>query len=333
MKRAILFIFVGALLGAVAVWMKTHPAGGAPEADEHPAESAAAEESLTRDPDGNAVIKLNAETQRTIGLAVAHPESAQLAPEVKGFGRILDPAPLAALMTELSTSQSAYAASSNDLARLQSLAGQGNASERALQTAQAAAQRDLAALQSAKNRLFLTWGVEIANRENLPEFVQSLVGLEKLLVRIDLPLGEKLDAPPTGARLTTLSGQTMESEFLSAAASVDPQFQGRGFLFVVPSNSLHLLAGEAVTGFLQTAGQPEKGVIISREAVVRANGRGWAYVKNADGESFTRKPVALDHPVEHGWFAADGFRPEDQVVTTGAQILLSEEMKSTLSAD
>lgn len=104
-------------------------------------------------------------------------------------------------------------------------------------------------------------------------------------------------------------------------------------MFLVPTNSAHVLAGEAVTGLIPTAGEPRKGVIVPRAAVVRANGRGWAFVKNEDGKSFTRKPVELDHPLANGWFVAGGFASGDQVVVTGAQVLLSEEMKSTLSAD
>ena len=55
---------------------------------------------------------------------------------------MLDPAPLAALVTGLATAGAAYTASSTELARLKTLEGQGNASVRALQTAEAAAQRD-----------------------------------------------------------------------------------------------------------------------------------------------------------------------------------------------
>ena len=66
---------------------------------------------------------------------------------------MLDPAPLAALVTELASAQAAYAASSSELARLKTLEGQGNASARALQTAEAAALRDRLAVQSARERL------------------------------------------------------------------------------------------------------------------------------------------------------------------------------------
>ena len=50
-----------------------------------------------------------------------------------------DTAALAALVTDLASAEAAYAASSNELDRLKTLASQGNASARALQAAEAAA--------------------------------------------------------------------------------------------------------------------------------------------------------------------------------------------------
>jgi len=50
---------------------------------------------------GEVIITLDAETQKRIGLKVANPAAAQWQPEVRGYGRVLDPAPLAALMADL----------------------------------------------------------------------------------------------------------------------------------------------------------------------------------------------------------------------------------------
>ena len=68
-------------------------------------------------------------------------------------------------------------------------------------------------------------------------------------------------------------------------------------------------------------------MIIPREAVVRVEGAGWMYVHNGGGEGFTRIEVALEHPTEAGWFVTKGATAADHVVTTGAQQLLSIELK------
>ena len=240
---------------------------------------------------------------------------------------MLDPAPLAALVTELASAHAAYSASSSELARLKTLEGQGNASTRALQTAAAATLRDQLTVRSASERLTLSWGKAVADQKDLPAFAESLTSLEAALVRIDLPVGETMTAPPIGARIATLSGQSAEAEYLEPAASVDPQTQGRGFIFLLKPNSPRLTSGESVVGYIRTPGEPLAGIIIPREAVVRTEGAGWVYVLNSAGDAFTRVEVALDRPAEAGWFVTRGLSAGQYVVVTGAQQLLSIELK------
>ena len=336
MKRAILFILIGAALGGGGVWMAKRGDAAKPGDEKPAAEKPAAEESdkasVSRDEEGNAVVTMSDELQGDAGIVVANPEAAQLAPELKGYGRVLDPTPLGALMTELASARAAYAASSNELARLNILAAQGNASARAVQTAEAAALRDQLAVQSANERLALSWGRAVAEQKDLPGFIQSLTSHGNVLVRIDLSAGEILPASPTGARLVTLSGSSVEAEFLGAASAVDPQTQGRGFVFLAKTGAAQLMPGEAVIGFLKLPGESLTGVIIPREAIVRTEGKGWVYVLGKTGDAFTRKEILMDHVTGTGWFVTNGITAGDHVVVTGAQTMLSVELKPA-SAD
>ena len=333
MKRVILLvIFVAAGFAGGILWMKHRQPGHSLAAEPPAAAPALADKEaggpkVSHDTNGNAVITMTDKTQKALGIQVKSPAPFQMTPELKGYGKVLDPAPLAALVTELATAQAAYAASSNELARLKTLEGQGNASARALQTAEAAAVRDMLAIHSAKERLALSWGKAVADQKDLPGFVQSLAALEAVLVRIDLPAGETLKAPPASARIVALSGRSSEAEFLEPAPSADPQMQGQGFIFFLRPNPLRLTAGESLVGYLKIPGEPLAGVIIPRDAVVRAEGLGWIYVLNAAGEAFTRTEVALDHPTEAGWFVTKGATTKDRVVVTGGQQLLSFELK------
>ena len=332
MKRAIvLVIFLAAGFAGGILWMKQQKAAP-PAGAEHPDALARADEpagapQVLRDTNGNAVVHLSKQIQGNQGILVKSPVAFQLSPEQKGYGRVLDPAPLAALVTELAAAQAAYTASSTERARLQTLEGQGNASTRALQTADAAALRDRLAIQSARERLTLSWGKAVADLKELPAFAQALTSLEAALVRIDLPVGETMKESPAGARIATLSGPSSEAEYLEPAPSVDPQMQGRGSIFLLKPNSLRLTPGESVVGYLKLPGEPVAGVIIPREAVVRTEGAGWVYVLNAAGDAFTRVEVHLDRPTAAGWFVAKGVTAGDFVVVTGAQQLLSIELK------
>jgi hypothetical protein len=236
-------------------------------------------------------------------------------------------------MTEFALAQVAYPASSNELARLKTLTGQGNASVRALQSAETAALRDQLAIQSARDRLALSWGKIVTDQMDIPAFIQSLTSLGAVLIRIDLPAGEPVNAAPLTARILSLSGKSAEAEFLAPASNVDPQTQGRGFVFLVKTNASRLLPGEAVTGYIKTPGDPVAGIAIPREAVVRSEGSGWVYVLNAGGDGFIRTGIAFDRPTDSGWFVTSGVALTNYIVITGAQTLLSEELKATIKAD
>lgn len=330
MKRAIPLILIGALIGGGAVWMKQRGDAAKP-AGETAAEKPASDEPepphATRDADGHVVIAMDDEIQGNMGILVAQPAASQLVPELKGYGRVVDPAPLATIVNELASAGVTAAASANELARLKTLEAQGNASARALQTAESAAVRDQLAVQSARDRIVLSWGREVANQKDLMEFVRMLASQDAALVRIDLPAGEAMVSPPGGARLLTISGQMVNADYLGSAVVVDPQFQGRGFVFLVKPNAVALAAGQAITGYLKVAGEPRPGVILPREAVVRTEGAGWVYILNKGGDAFTRVEIALDRPVEAGWFVTKGVTANDYVVGTGAQQLLSIELK------
>src|SRR5262249_23242223 len=161
------------------------------------------------------------EMQGDIGIAVTNPAPVSWSPELRGFGRVIDPTPLLSLLNELSAARVAYAGSSNELARTKALIEQGNASVRALEAAEAVADRDQLLIQSARERLALSWGPMLAGRNDLEYFTRALATLELAVVRIDLPPGERVEALPPGARIVALSGQSVDAEFLDAPTGVD----------------------------------------------------------------------------------------------------------------
>jgi len=305
----------------------------AKDAKEPPAAAAAEktaepESHVKRGTNGEVVITLDAATQKLMGLQVAPLAPASLPPEIKSYGRVLDASPLASLIGELAAAQAASAASQADLRRLQTLAAQNNASERALQTAEATAARDRAQFESGRLRLVAGWGNAIAARQDLPALVQSLGSLASVLVQIDLPAGESVKAMPTGARVLPLAHDSspLEAQLVGPAPTVDPQLQGRGFLFLVSTNSAALAPGAAVTGLLALPGEAQSGVLVPREAIIRFQGTTWLYRQTGD-ETFERMEVMLDVPLENGWFVRETLKPDDKVVTVGAQQLMSEELK------
>ena len=329
--RATLFRFCIAVLSLLIILSVTSGCAQK-EKDETKApagEKAAEPEShVKRGTNGETVVTFDAATQKLMGLETTALQPAQLAPELKGYGRILDVAPLTALVSDLMAAQAASAASQAELIRLKALAAQSNASERSLQAAEAAAARDQSQAVSARLRLLSAWGRAIAERSDLPELVQSLSSLASALVQLDLPAGQPVTGVPMGARLLTLAddSKSVPVELLGPAPRVDPQLQGRGFLFLLKTNSVQLAPGAAVSGFLEFPGENQSGVELPRNAMVRFNGATWVYVQTGD-QAFERREVQLDSPLSQGWFVREGLKPGDKVVSVGAQELLSEEKK------
>jgi hypothetical protein len=293
-----------------------------------PAEKKEPESRVSHDTNGNAIVSLDAATQQVIGLQTTQLKAASLPPEVKAFGRVMDISTLGGAVADLATTQAAAQASQAELERVKSLAAQTNASVRALQAAEAAAVHDKTQVDAVRLRLMSTWGAALASRSDLPALLQSLGSLKSALIELELPAGESLPQPPTGARIVTLSKQTQpaKAEFIGPSPAVDAQIQGRGFMFLAQSNSLSLAPGAAVTGYLEMAGQAQAGVAVPSAAIVRQNGATWVYVQTSD-DKFQRTEVTLERPLEDGWFVQQGLKPEDKVVTAGAQQLLSQELK------
>ena len=323
MSKIIVAILAGLVLGAAAAWTLLKKPGHADAAkpEEHK------EEARVLHTNGQTFLKLDKETQERAGLKIAPLEAATLKPEVKGFGRVLDPSPLAALLIESATARAALEASTREFSRLKTLHAQDqNVSTRVLETAEAATKRDQILVQSVDLKLLTGWGKAIAGQSDLGAFVRALAAQESALARIDLPLGETLNKPPGAGRIAALANETnpVEAEFLGPVVSADPQTQGQGFLFLLRKNPLP--PGAAVAGWITVPGDAANGVLVPRSALVRHEGEVFVYVQTSD-ELFLRQEIELDHPLSEGWFVDEGLKPGQKLVLTGAQQLLSEELK------
>jgi hypothetical protein len=282
---------------------------------------------------GEVVINLDLKTQQLIGLQTAPVAAATLPPEIKAYGRVLDPAPLAVLVSAAISDRAALAASRREYERLQTLVQGQNVSAKALEDAEATWQHDQAALAATEAQLTAAAGNVLAHRPDLPALVAALARSEMTLVRMDVPAGERPGQTPVGALLSLPSGgQTIPAHFLDRAATADPQVQGEGFLFVITNTPPWLSPGLAVSGYLQMPGPPLSGVVVLDNAVVRSDGRAWIYTQTGE-TNFVRREIILDLPMAGGWFATNAIAAGDKVVVTGAQMLLSEERKSEIKLE
>jgi len=322
-NKTFLGIVVGVLIGSAATWIFSRHSEKEEHGEEHKEESR-----VHRGTNGEVLVKVDKETQERIGLKTETLQPAELPMEVKGYGRVVDPAPLSMLLAEEISASASLEASTKEYQRLKGLyAQEQNVSTRALEAAEATMKKDQALVEAAKTKLSLTVGQAAMNQSNVQEVIRPFTSFQAALVRIDLPFGESLKVTPQSGRMAALSAEEhpIPAEFLGPAPAADPQTQGQGFLFVLRTNALP--PGAAVIGWLQMPGETQRGIIVPRAAIVRHEGELFVYVQT-DEETFRRQEIHAERPVENGWFVRTGLAPPDKVVVTGAQQLLSEELKA-----
>jgi biotin carboxyl carrier protein len=235
-------------------------------------------------------------------------------------------------------------------------AAEKTASDRALQEAEARLKADTAKLKAATETasaidaslgaragaagglaLSVERGGEVVELSAQPgETIESgqpvlrIATFDRLLAKAAVPSGDRIEGTVTRARILPLGREdrVLRGERILLAAA-EPQLLGETFLFSVEAGDLRLRPGMALTAFLELPGEPKRGVLLPRSALVRQGGELWAYVQAA-ADKFTRREVEHAVPVDAGWFVAEGFKAGEKIVVSGAQMLLSEELKAKI---
>jgi hypothetical protein len=282
------------------------------------------------------VVKLEKEKWQALEIDKAEPEKTELRPQRLAFGRVLDPTPLVTLDGELAAAEAALAASRAEHERTQKLLAAGeNTSRKAAETAEAQFRADEIKADSLRRSALLGWGSAFAvlDAAQRREFVERLVRGDSALIRVDILPGDALVEQPRSARVLVLGReeQPIGTQNITPAADVDARTQAQGFILRVDQPPFALRPGMALTAWLELPEKPRVGFAVPRSAILRHDGRTWVYFQEEE-EKFVRKSVTLDTPLpgDKGWFVAEGggIKADDLLVVTGAQSLLSEELKA-----
>jgi cobalt-zinc-cadmium efflux system membrane fusion protein len=166
--------------------------------------------------------------------------------------------------------------------------------------------------------------------------------LDHLVAAVDVPLGQTIPGGVTEARVVTLNNDAspMKVTRMGVAPTANPKTRDNVYLFrmTLPEPSAGIRPGTPVTAYLALSGEPLKGYVVPRMAVVRYKGRAWVYVvgeakeyamgkEKVKMQDYERREVALEHATADGagWFVMEGFKGDEKLVTTGAADLISVE--------
>jgi hypothetical protein len=293
--------------------------------------------------DGFAAVHLRKESQEASGITVQTLEKARAEAAAEVYGVIVNVQPLIDLRarygSSVSDARSLRAAASNSTADYQRFKklfeDDRNVSERALQAAEAQWKADQArlaaaeqAVAAARDTIRSGWGEVLVGWATNAESsaFQGLAQQHEVLAQITLPNDLQAQAGKVPVLLAPVSapGQARPARFISAAPQTDAILSGATYFYVVGAQGLRV--GMRVAGRLKLGGKTREGVVVPSAAVVWHGGKAWAYVKEED-DLFVRKEVPTAQELANGWFDAGHFQPGDEIVVSGAQLLLSEEQK------
>jgi hypothetical protein len=211
-----------------------------------------------------------------------------------------------------------------------------NISDKTLALAQASVEADnakvAAAEASARNiaaSMRQNWGealTRIAMKNSTAGLMQKLIDAQEVLIQITLPFDAPEPKPGSTIRIapSAFPSRTVTAQYLSLAPLSSATIQGKTYFYHAKATDLR--AGMQVNAQLQRASGQVQGVIIPASAVIWYGGKPWVYRKIGN-EQFSRIPINTDIELDNGWFHSGSLKANDAVVTSGAQLLLSEEFK------
>ena len=334
-RRIAAVLLVAAVMAFAAIMMVAvirYPATTGDEQEEKPITSDTAQ--ILRDAAGNVLIAIQPATQKEIGIATEILKPVIKPIEIAAYGSILDPAPLSKLNTDLASAQAALDAASAQYQRTRRLyAEQKNASLRDLQAAQASYLTDGSQRTALEQQLRDQWGAEIARMDphSRSELVSALIDRREAIARVTAPIGEAIDDLPSTAQIIVLGHeqQPLTARKVYRAPTVVPTIQGQTFLVLAATTEFPVSPGAAVSARVPASGTSEQGVIVPRSAIVRYAGNIWVY-RALDGKRFVRDEIVPAEITDAGYFVTQKLTPGMQIVVAGAQILLSEELKTQI---
>ena len=295
---------------------------------------------------GTTVITIDDETQQQSGIKTETLEAAPHQEQIRAYGTVLDIARLTELsnryanaQAQVQTAQAKLAFSRVEFDRATKLYNDHKAvSEAQMQSAEATFATDQANLMAAQAQMrsltaevYQDWGSAIGKSlvDGSPT-IERLIERQDFLLQITLPPGVVLMATPATAAIENGKDTRAQITFISPATHIDPKIQGISFFYVAPADS-GVLPGMNVLAFLPT-GKTVDGVAIPASAVVWWQDRAWVYRRTAS-DKFVRVEIATDLPAPGGGYIVTNLPQDVQIVTGGAQLLLSEEFRSQIQVD
>jgi hypothetical protein len=291
---------------------------------------------------GQPTVGIDSVAQTKSGLKTLLAESVQHQAEFEAMGKVISIQPLLALkeryliaQAELGGAKARLKQSAQSLKRQQDLFRHGISAKRSLQEHEALGSADQAALDADHARLVaianearLLWGKTLAEwaLSNKADRLNDFLTGGRHLLQITLPANKQLASEidtitiePSGQR-----SKARSATLISRATLVENAIQGESYFFQANGDGLGI--GMKVTAWIPEPRWGETGVIVPESALVWYMDQVYVYIKTAK-DRFTRRAITSFSAVPEGYFVKQGISAGEEVVSTGGQMLLSEELR------
>ena len=297
---------------------------------------------------GQSVIRLATEAQKLSGIETLTLKPASHYAEFTAYGKAINIQPLLALrnryllaLTERSSAKAWFKQAEQNIKRQQDLYRDGVSSKRNLQEQQAQwqsykAQADATEFQDQAiiDEALINWGKELTNWALTSESdkLGAFLSGRQTLLQITLPANKHLPASIQTMYIEVSGNRSKanKAELISVAARTDTAAQGESYYFQTADKNI--ITGMNVTAWIPEANEQMTGVIIPKSALIWYLGKAFVYLKTTE-ETFCHRTLEHYSITADGYFISDAIRPGEQIVTKGAQMLLSEELRGQIPSE
>ncbi len=290
-------------------------------------------------------VVLDAKAQLLSGLQTITLTAAKHLSEFTAYGKAVNIQPLIELrhrysvaLSERGSATAKFKQAEQNISRQQDLYHDGATSKHNLQVQQAQWQMDKAQVdasgiqgQAIADQARLNWG------EKLTEWalaidsgkLNALLSGHQTLLQITLPTNKQLPSDIQAIYVDASGNRSTanKAELISAAPQTDNTVQGESYFF--QANGAHIRTGMRVTAWIPEQSENQSGVVIPKSALIWHMDQAFVYIKTAEGQ-FSRRTLDRYSATTGGYFVGNGINVGEQVVVTGGQMLLSEELRGQI---
>lgn len=288
---------------------------------------------------GQPAVRLGGDMQSKTDIRTVRLEEQSLLHEARSTGDVVDIGPLLEsrsryldLKAEQERTAAALENSAITVERLSGLqAMDSNISKRELQAAQLQYRQEkirLGALRqqlgNSRSLMRQQWGLVLADWATDPQSsrLEALAAPDRVLILVQSPVSREVATVYINAADDRAGA--VAADYISPATRASANRYGNTFYYQAAAGTLR--HGMRVHVWIPDPEREITGFLLPRSAIVWFNGQPWFYVHPAD-DVFMKKAIGEHVVTGRGWLLRNADLAGTEVVTSGAQMLLSEEYR------